>query len=190
MPCQPWSIWVCNFICTSLTNCRLLWKECDSMLCIDCISEKGMHSEGHHQKIELLQSAPSRMPLMNVSFMPFLFLFFLLWTLFLLEMTSINLHNSSSHRAIRVLLCNGLLIWHMAGLMIEPLEMECPLWHFSMYASCKTDQIAVNLKYKCPIRTHIYEAPIIQKMQDAQKCNMQIHVTSKTVISTIRRDSL
>lgn len=46
------------------------------MLCIvDCISEKKMQAEGHNQKMELLQSAPTRMPLLNASFMAHIFYF-------------------------------------------------------------------------------------------------------------------
>lgn len=83
MLCQFWFMQVYNFKGPSPASCTLLSKECDSMLCIvDCISEKGLQPEECHQKRELLQSALTRMPLINVFFMVCLLFFpFAFWLL-------------------------------------------------------------------------------------------------------------
>lgn len=80
---------------------------------------------------------------------------------------------------------------HMAVLMIGLSEMGQPLWQFSVHVS--TDQFAKNFQknFKTAAAEEYVLEVIITEKQDAQKCKIQIHVTSKkkkkTVITSKRR---
>lgn len=77
----------------------------------------------------------------------------------------------------------------MAILMIEVLEMEWPLWQFSMYAWSRTDQFVKSFKEKHHIRIRVRSYNHTEK-HDVQKCKMQYMSHQNTVITSKRRHFL